>query len=59
MLKFLKIPDIRKKILFTLAVVFVFRLLAHIPVPGVDSSALKNYLQGSTLLGLFDLFSGG
>src|SRR3990167_909629 len=59
MLKFLKIPEIRRRILFTLGVIFVFRLLAHIPVPGVDSSALKSYLEGSTLFGLFDLFSGG
>ncbi|OGC50015.1 preprotein translocase subunit SecY [candidate division WWE3 bacterium RBG_16_37_10] len=59
MLKFLKIPEIRKRIFLTFCIIFVFRLLAHIPVPGVDSSALKSYLQGSTLFGLFDLFSGG
>src|SRR3989338_7537749 len=59
MLKFLKIPEIRRRIFLTLCIIFVFRLLAHIPVPGVDSSALKSYLEGSTLFGLFDLFSGG
>jgi len=57
--KLLKNPELRNKILFTLFVVLLFRLLAHIPVPGVDISAIKEFLSGNALLGIFDLFSGG
>jgi preprotein translocase subunit SecY len=57
--KALKIPELRKKIFFTLFIILVFRLLAHIPVPGVDVEAIRSIVEGSTLLGFFDLFSGG
>lgn len=59
MLKIFKYQELRKKILFTLLVVVVFRLLAHIPVPGVDIYAIRDYLSRSAILGIFDLFSGG
>jgi preprotein translocase subunit SecY len=59
MLKVLKFPEIRKKILFTVAVVAIFRLLTHIPVPGVDTTAIKGFLNSNVLFGFFDLFSGG
>lgn len=59
MLKVLKFPEIRKKILFTIAIVAIFRLLTHIPVPGVDTSAIKGFLNSNVLFGFFDLFSGG
>ena len=59
MLKILKNIEIRRKILFTLLVVAMFRLLAHIPVPGVDLATIRSYLEQSQLLGMFDLFSGG
>ena len=52
-------PDLRGRILFVLAMLVVFRFLAHIPVPGVDRSQLGALLQGNTLLAFFDLFSGG
>ncbi|OGY23771.1 MAG: preprotein translocase subunit SecY [Candidatus Woykebacteria bacterium RBG_13_40_7b] len=52
-------PDLRKKILFTLAVLAIFRIAAHIPVPGVDFVALRNLFEKNQLLGLLDLFSGG
>ena len=55
----LRTPDLRYKILFTVGIIFVFRLAAHIPVPGVDPSALKNLFSGNQLLELLDLFSGG
>ena len=58
-LEIFKTPTLRKKILFTLLVIFIFRLLAHIPVPGVDVSAVREFLKGSVLFGFFDLFSGG
>lgn len=59
MLKALKIPELRKKLLFTLFIFFVFRLLAHVPVPGVDTSAIRGYLNSNAFLGIFDMFSGG
>jgi len=54
-----KIPDLRKRLIFTAAVLFVFRLAAHIPVPGVDLEALRQLFSRSQLLGLLDIFSGG
>ncbi len=59
MFKALSYPELRKKIYFTLMIVVVFRLLAHIPIPGVDTVALRSYLQNNVFFGLFDLFSGG
>ncbi len=53
-----KIPDLRRKILFTLAMLIVFRIVAHIPVPGVDRQALADLLQNNQLLGMLNLFSG-
>src|SRR5215469_499903 len=61
------IPDLRKKILFTLLMLFVFRVLAHIPVPltHAEEQALANLFSSngnqnlSQLLGLLDVFSGG
>ncbi len=55
----LKIPDLRKKILFTAFIFVVFRLAAHIPVPGVNLQALRSLFQNNQLLGLLDIFSGG
>lgn len=52
-------PELRKKILFTMAVFFVYRLIAHIPVPGVNSVSLKNLFASNQFLGLLDIFSGG
>jgi preprotein translocase subunit SecY len=56
-----RIPDLRKRILFTLAMLFVYRLGGHIPTPGINSSALESYFQGQQggLFGFIDLFSGG
>ena len=55
-----KIPDLRRKILFTLFIIAIYRLGAHIPVPGVDLEALKQlFNKGGGILGLLDLFSGG
>ena len=59
MFKFLHFPEIRKKILFSFGIIFVFRLLAHIPIPGVDTTALKGFLSQNAFLGLFNIFSGG
>lgn len=55
-----KIPDIRKKILFTLAMLFIFRIGSQIPVPGMDREVLANTFDSDTgLFALFNLFSGG
>src|SRR5271163_3979657 len=56
-----RIPDLRKRILFTLGLLFVYRLGGHIPTPGINTSALEAYFQGQQggLLGFVDLFSGG
>jgi len=56
-----KIPDLRKKILFTLAMFAVYRLGGHIPSPGINTQALAQYflsMRGS-ILGLYDIFAGG
>lgn len=55
-----KIADIRKKIIFTLLMLLVFRLGSNIPVPGIDRAILDEVFSGDLgLLSLFDLFSGG
>ncbi len=54
-----KTKELRNKVLFTALVLVIFRLCAHLPVPGVDSQALKSLFAGSQLLGLLDIFSGG
>ena len=54
-----KIREIRNKILFILGLLLVFRLLATIPVPGVDPARLKDLLGSNQLFGFLNLFSGG
>ena len=53
------LPDLRTKILFTLGMLALYRLVAHIPIPGLDSVALDNLFNNNQLLGFLDLFSGG
>lgn len=53
-----KVGDLRTKLLFTLLMLLVFRLGAHIPVPGINSEAIKELLGGQ-LFGFFDIISGG
>src|SRR5215212_1786334 len=52
-------PDIRRRILFVLGVLIIFRFLAHVPVPGVDKTQLAEFFAGNPLFNLLDLFSGG
>lgn len=54
-----RLRDVRQRILFTLGILVVLRLAAHVPIPNVDSAALKQVFESNQLLGLFDLFSGG
>src|SRR4029453_9591644 len=54
-----KIPDLRRKLLFTLAMLVAFRFIAHIPVPGANVAALENLFATNQLAGFFHLFPGG
>ncbi len=55
----MRLPDLRNKILFTLFILVIYRLAAHIPVPGVNPQALATVFGSNQLLGFLDLFSGG
>ena len=57
--KIWKIKSIRKNVLFVVAMLIIFRIVAHIPVPGVDTSSLREFLGGNQVLGLMNVFSGG
>jgi len=56
-----RIPDLRKRILFTLGLLAVYRLGGHIPTPGINSNRLAEFFQqnSGSLFGFIDLFSGG
>jgi preprotein translocase subunit SecY len=54
-----KIKELRNKLLFILGIFIVFRLVATIPVPGVDQEQLKNFFGSNQFFGLLNLFSGG
>jgi len=56
-----KIPELRKKIFFTLMMLVVYRVGCHIPTPGIDGTALSAFFSAreGTLFGLFDMFTGG
>ncbi|MBN1931155.1 MAG: preprotein translocase subunit SecY [Desulfobacterales bacterium] len=56
-----KIPELKRRSLYTLALLAVYRIGVHVPTPGIDSVALASFFAKAkgTLLGLFDMFSGG
>lgn len=54
-----KIKQLRQSIVFVLLMLVVFRVAAHIPIPGVNTANLRAFLQGNQVLGLLNLFSGG
>ena len=56
-----KIPDLRKRVLFTLGMLAVYRLGSHIPTPGINADMLAQFFNqnSGSALGLVDLFSGG
>ena len=56
-----KIPELKKRILYTFALLVVYRIGVHVPTPGIDTVALASFFARAkgTLLGLFDMFSGG
>ncbi|MCX5736075.1 MAG: preprotein translocase subunit SecY [candidate division NC10 bacterium] len=56
-----RVPELKRRVLFTCALLIVYRIGAHVPTPGIDAHALALFFQqqGGNLLGFFDLFSGG
>ena len=54
-----KIKDLRKSILFVLAMLIIFRIAAHIPIPGIDQAALSSFFASNQLLGIMNVLSGG
>lgn len=59
MLDAFSLPDLRRRILLTIALLIVFRFVAHVPIPGVDADALQQLFERNAMLGMLDLFSGG
>lgn len=55
----LKVEEVRKKIIFTLLMFLVFRIGAHIPVPGIDNSIIQQLTSQAKILGFFDMVAGG
>ncbi|MFH1662417.1 MAG: preprotein translocase subunit SecY [Chloroflexota bacterium] len=53
------LPDLRRRILITFGILVVFRLIAHVPLPGVNSVVLQEMFDQNALMGMFDMFSGG
>ncbi len=58
-LRAFRLPDVRRKLVFTLGLLAVFRIVAHVPLPGVQIENLRGLLERNQLLGMLDLFSGG
>ncbi|MGC9373341.1 MAG: preprotein translocase subunit SecY, partial [Thermovirgaceae bacterium] len=54
-----RLPDLKRRILFTVGVLFVYRLGAHIPTPGIDAEAMSQLFDQGGVLGFLDLFAGG
>ena len=56
-----RVPELKRRVLFTCALLIVYRIGAHVPTPGIDAHALSQFFQtqAGNLLGFFDLFSGG
>src|SRR5881296_359365 len=56
-----RVPELRKRVLFTFMILALYRLGSWIPAPGVDSQTIKDYFnsRGGTILGLLNIFSGG
>jgi len=59
MLDAFRLPDLRRRILITFGILVAFRFVAHIPLPGVDTAALREFFQTNAMAGLLDMFSGG
>ena len=54
-----RVPDLRKKILIVFFLLVVFRIMANIPLPGINVEKLNLFFESNQALGLFNVFSGG
>src|SRR3970282_771491 len=56
-----RVPELKKRIVYTALALIVYRIGSHVPTPGIDAHALSSFFNqvGGTLLGFFDLFTGG
>lgn len=56
-----RVPELKKRVIFTLLMLAIFRVGVHVPTPGVDAEVLRHFFESAsgTLLGLFDMFAGG
>ncbi|OIP26307.1 MAG: preprotein translocase subunit SecY [Dehalococcoidia bacterium CG2_30_46_9] len=59
MMDIFTLPDLRRRLLFTLGILVAFRFIAHVPLPGVDLNTLNQFFQQNLLFGMLNLFSGG
>lgn len=59
LLKVLRAKDVRRKVLITFGILLIYRVLAHIPLPGVDTEQLAQYISNNQFIGLLDIFAGG
>src|SRR5579862_2789910 len=59
LLQIFRVKDVRRKVLIVLGLLIGYRLLAAIPIPGVDAVKLANYFNSNQLLGFLNFFSGG
>ena len=58
-LQIFKLPELRNKILFILGIFVIFRIMANIPIPGIEVDKLRQFLEGNQFFGLLNIFSGG
>ena len=54
-----KVKDVRKRILYTLMMILIFRIGTTIPVPGVNTAIISSMVSGNNLLALYNMFTGG
>jgi preprotein translocase subunit SecY len=59
LIQIFKISELRNKILFVLAVFAIFRIMANIPIPGIDIQGMREFFESNQLFGLLNLFTGG
>ena len=52
-------PDLRRRILYVAGILIVFRLLAHVPIPGINRDQLADFVNNNTIVSVLDIFSGG
>ena len=59
LIQIFKIRDLRNKILFVLGIFVVFRIMANIPMPGIDAQKMREFFEGFQIFGLLNVFTGG